>query len=335
MLAGGEHRDVLAADDGGALAVVGRDRGGDYALGLAVLVGAEVPGAFQEHGVLAVDAVPGVDGAVHVADGEDARVVQLGYLLHGGDALGAVEIARGLGEVVVRQHAAEEPEVGVHIPVSHAGDVYRIGAPSGSRLDELLHRLGHGVKAELGEDVHVHDRGFAVGVEGQAVVLALIEVRGERSIHVVGGDLRKVGVVREGHKSALGSVGGDVRNIHTGDIRACAGAEGGDDHLMVLAAVLAHGLDRDLGVQLVPEREHHVEQLRLLAVAVSVPEGDGDGFRRGLGSVGCRGIGLGRRRGLLRRLAAAGEAAEHQHRRKQQGKGLECVLFHFSNLHVE
>ena len=90
---------------------------------------------------------------------------------------------------------------------------------------------------------------------------------------------------------------------------------------MVLAAVLAHGLDSDLGMQFVPEREHNVKQLRLLAVTVCMPEGDGNGLRRGLGGIGCRCAGFGRNGGLLDGLTAAGKAAEHEYRRKQQGKG--------------
>ena len=73
--------------------------------------------------------------------------MQLHDLLHGCDAGVAVQITAGRGEAVVGQHAAEQPEIRVHIPVAHAGDVYRVGAASGGGLDELLHRLGHGVKA--------------------------------------------------------------------------------------------------------------------------------------------------------------------------------------------
>ena len=326
MRAGGEHGDILAADHGRAAAFIGGNgRCGD-ALGKAVLVRTEVPRAFKEHGVFAVDAVPCVHGAVHVADGKDLLVVQLHDLLHGCDAGVAVQITAGRGEAVVGQHAAEQPEIRVHIPVADAGNVQGIGAAGLGSLDELLHGSGDLVKPQLLENVGVDNGRLAVGIQRQAVIFALIEIGRKRCIQIRCGKLCEVRVIAQRGQTALLGIGRNIGNVHTGHVRAHAGAEGGHDHLVVLAAVLTDSLDLDLGMKRFPKRHNDVQKLCFLAVAVGMPERDGDRFsllrrvclfrfvclRRRIGCLRGR-VGGMIRRGLLRLGLAAPRRAHHDH----------------------
>ena len=331
MCAGGEHSNILAADHGRTAAFIGGDGRCSDALGKAVLIGAEVPRAFKEHGVFAVDAVPCVHGAVHVADGKHLLVMQLHDLLHSCDAGVAVQIAAGLGKAVVGQHAAEQPEIRVHIPVADAGNVQGIGAAGLGSLDKLLHGSRDLVKPQLLEHVGVDNSRLAVGIQRQAVIFALIEIGRKRRVQIRCGKLCKVRVIAQRGQTALLGIGCDVGNVHTGHVRAHAGAEGGHNHLVVLAAVLTDSLDLDLGMKRFPKRHNDVQKLRFLAVAVGMPERDGDRFvlcgrvclfrfvslRRRIGCLcGCVG-GIIRRR-LLRLGLAAPCRAHHDHNDGQQ-----------------
>ena len=244
-------------------------------------------------------------------------------LFHGGDALVAVQIAGGFGEAVIGQLPAEKPEIGVHIPVAHAGHVQGVGPPGLGGFDEGLHGGGHLVQTQAFQHIGVHNGGLTVGVQGQTVIFALIEVGGQGGLQIILGKLRKVRIVAEGGQTALLGVGGDVGNIHTGHVRAHAGAEGGDDHLMVLAAVLPDGLHMDVRVGFFPKGQHHVPELGFLTVAVCMPEGNGDGFRgrlSGAGGVGGLIGGLAGRRSRVRdrcvRLSA-GPKTQAEHRQRQ------------------
>ena len=190
LLAGGENSDILAADNGSAAAFVGGNGRGNDALCFAVIIGAEVPGAFKEHSVFAVDAVPRIHGAVHITDGEDLLVVQLDQFVHGGDAGVAVQIAGRLCKAVVGQRAAKQPEVGVHIPVADAGNVQTVGAAILGRFDEGFHRLGNIIQTNFLQHVLVDDCGLAVGVQRQAVILALVKIGGQGRVQIIAGDLR-------------------------------------------------------------------------------------------------------------------------------------------------
>ena len=252
--------------------------------------------------------------------------MQLHDLLHGCDAGVAVQITAGRGEAVVGQHAAEQPEIRVHIPVADAGNVQGIGAAGLGSLDELLHGSGDLVKPQLLENVGVDNGRLAVGIQRQAVIFALIEVGRKRCIQIRCGKLCEVRVIAQRSQTTLLGIGCDVGDVHTGHVRAHAGAEGGHDHLVVLAAVLTDSLDLDLGMKRFPKRHNDVQKLRFLAVAVGMPERDGDRFsllrrvclfrfvclRRRIGCLRGR-VGGMIRRGLLRLGLAAPRRAHHDH----------------------
>ena len=260
------------------------------------------------------------------ADGKDLLVMQLHDLLHGCDAGVAVQIAAGLGKAVVGQHAAEQPEVRVHIPVADAGNIQRVGAAGLGGLNELLHGSRDLVQPQLLEHVGVDNGRLAVGIQRQAVIFALIEVGRKRCVQIRCGKLCEVRVIAQRSQTTLLGIGCDVGDVHTGHVRAHAGAEGGHDHLVVLAAVLTDGLDLDLGMKRFPKRHDDVQKLRFFAVTVGMPERDGDRFsllrrvclfrfvclRRRIGCLRGRVCGI-VRRGLLRLGLAAPCRAHHDH----------------------
>ena len=254
--------------------------------------------------------------------------MQLDELVHGGNALLAVEIAGRLREAVIGQRSAEQPEIGVHIPVADAGNVQAVGASILGCLNESFHRFGNGVQTDLLEHVRVDDRGLAVGVQRQAVVLALIEVGGKRRLQIIAGDLRKVCVIAQRNETALLRVGCDVGDVNARHIGTHAGAERGDDHLVELTAVLTDRFDLDVRMRGLPERQHHVQKLGFFRVAVGVPEGQGDlTVRRG--SVRrCVFRLTVRIRGLFGRGSAAGHACRQKRGSQKQSKQFCKFVFH-------
>ena len=275
--------------------------------------------------------------------------MQLHDLLHGCDAGVAVQIAAGLGKAVVGQHAAEQPEVRVHIPVADAGNIQGVGAAGLGGLNELLHGSRDLVKSQLLEHIGVDNGRLAVGIQRQAVIFALIEVGRKRCVQIRCGKLCEVRVIAQRSQTTLLGIGCDVGDVHTGHVWAHAGAEGGHDHLVVLAAVLTDGLDLDLGMKRFPKRHDDVQKLRFFAVAVGMPERDGDrlcllgrvclfrfvSLRRRIGCLrGCVG-GIIRRRLLRLGLAAACRAHYDHNDGKQQCDPFCNTLFHcFSSCFV-
>ena len=85
---------------------------------------------------------------------------------------------------------------------------------------------------------------------------------------------------------------------------------------MILAAVLPDGLNLDLGMGLFPQRHDHIQELCLLAVAVCMPERNGDflgGLLRVAAVRGSRTVITAVDGGVRNAVAAAACNAHRQH----------------------
>ena len=256
------------------------------------------------------------------AAGRLAVLVQVDEHLQGGRILFRVEVAGGRGQVGVGDVAAARPDPRHEVPGAEAavGEERDAGAVEalGRRL-EFVEGRGRRARPCRRERVGVGDQHAGVGVERQAVVVALPEVGGEHpGERAVGELLEVVHLLREGHEH---SEVGEPR--HPSEVGAnevgqlVAGSARGE---LLEQVVVGHVevFDLDSRVRLLERGdEGRLERIllgRVAAVAVRAPEGDGDGP---VGIVAAAG-------------AAAGGDEGDRHgggtRRDDSGRTLHCSL---------
>ena len=216
-------------------------------------------------------------------------------------------IQNGGRSFLYQKSFANGARVGIQIPVAQTGNVQLVLTVGllHACLDELFHRFGRGLEAQLLQYVQVDDGRLAVGVEGQAVVVAVPQVGGQRAVQH--GVLQRVEAFDfiHGHDAAQLGVRAGFGDVHARHVGNHAGAQRGYEHLVEVSA-LTNGFHLDVRVRGLEHGDDHVVDDGRFGVAVGVPEGDGDRLL------------CGRR----------GADTKHQNDRQKQSK----QLFHGSSL---
>ena len=284
-----EHCDILAAEHG--------DRsgfpGGQLAVAVShVGIGARklrgLPRAFEKEDIPAGAEAVGHRDITAVVAGKLAVLRHIREHLHGSDRLFAVDVAAGLGIVLVRDLAAVRPDVRQDVPAGERGLVKTPNRLSGAVLPgdrrdcfhKFVHRRGNG-DAGLFESLFVIKEDLRIGVERHCVVVSGDEAGAHGALQQVGGDGIKIGhfLVQRGENAHLLEFG-HPRDIQTRHIRQRVGLRADEDLIMEVRPLVRDGVDLDPGILFLKSGDENIHKSFVLCRlgAVVMPEVDRNGF---------------------------------------------------------